>query len=303
MSVPKEPSFFCNSKLVHDIKSYERCFRAVEGHTSPPKIIGEATTAYMVDANAPGRIRAILGPNVRFIFILRNPVDRAISAYWHAFKLGDDLRPLDEVFCSDTEEEKEALRLERKLLKDAYSNGKIKVHRYVRRYDDPFWIFRYVSNSIYLKYLRRYLEYFSPDNFFFVITEELAERPKEVFEALAEFLRIDSALVPDNLGRVYNKTFVPRAEWWARLLQALNKYRSFQKIQLWFPMAGKAYRWAALTEKPEVDGEVKYRIAKVLSKGLADLSEFVGKDLMSLWRISEESKPNNNKNDFKASTG
>lgn len=53
---------------------------------------GESTPGYFwtndVRAATPERIKHRLGTDVRFFLALRNPVERAISAYWHHFRNG-----------------------------------------------------------------------------------------------------------------------------------------------------------------------------------------------------------------------
>ncbi len=44
--------------------------------------IGEDSTTYLHSASAPDRIKALM-PGVKLIFMLRNPVARAFSQYWH----------------------------------------------------------------------------------------------------------------------------------------------------------------------------------------------------------------------------
>jgi hypothetical protein len=64
---------------------YQAQFRAARpGH----KIIGEVGTDYLVCAHAPARIRACLGPDVRLMVTLRDPVPRAFSAYLYLNKHG-----------------------------------------------------------------------------------------------------------------------------------------------------------------------------------------------------------------------
>ena len=48
---------------------------------------GEASSSYLFHPHAPKRVaRAI--PHVKLIVLLRNPVDRAYSQYFHAVELG-----------------------------------------------------------------------------------------------------------------------------------------------------------------------------------------------------------------------
>jgi len=64
-------------------RSYRRFFAGWEGHP----VVGEATPEYLALPRAAEQICRSL-PEVRTIVILRNPVDRAHSAYWHGRRLG-----------------------------------------------------------------------------------------------------------------------------------------------------------------------------------------------------------------------
>ena len=53
----------------------------------PNQIKGEKSPSYLVSQEAPERIHKHF-PEVKIIAILRNPIDRAYSAYWHGRRVG-----------------------------------------------------------------------------------------------------------------------------------------------------------------------------------------------------------------------
>jgi hypothetical protein len=53
----------------------------------PHQIKGEKSPSYLVSKEAPGRIHKHF-PGIKIIAILRNPIDRAYSAYWHGRRIG-----------------------------------------------------------------------------------------------------------------------------------------------------------------------------------------------------------------------
>jgi hypothetical protein len=55
---------------------------------------GEATPFYLFHPAAPARLRATV-PHARLVAILRDPVERAVSGYHHAVRMGDEARPID----------------------------------------------------------------------------------------------------------------------------------------------------------------------------------------------------------------
>ena len=78
----KEPHFFDISPVYeHGISWYDKTYFS---GVKKEKCIGDFTPTYLFDKYAPERILSSLGKNVKFIIILRNPVDRAYSHYLHS---------------------------------------------------------------------------------------------------------------------------------------------------------------------------------------------------------------------------
>jgi hypothetical protein len=78
----KEIHYF-DEKFARGLPWYRRHFPQV----ARPQITGEATTAYLFAKDAPARAAALI-PNAKLIAVLRDPVRRAISHYWHNKRLG-----------------------------------------------------------------------------------------------------------------------------------------------------------------------------------------------------------------------
>ena len=88
MSEVKEPSFFIPDR--HEAaKTEARYLSLFEGREEA--WLGEASVRYFYDELAPGRIREA-APDGRILIILRNPVDRAYSAYWGTVRSGYERR-------------------------------------------------------------------------------------------------------------------------------------------------------------------------------------------------------------------
>lgn len=100
MSSTKELNFFSNGRASCDtnlFREYLRNFDAAEGH----RWVGESTPHYLWrrDPKSPFSpppllhdvaefARQTLGPDLTAIVSLRDPVSRAVSAYWHNFAMG-----------------------------------------------------------------------------------------------------------------------------------------------------------------------------------------------------------------------
>ena len=86
--VEQHPDFFRQGErwIWHDFdrdhKRYLQWYRGVFAQAEPGQVIGEDTTTYLASRNAAARIERML-PEVKLIAMLRDPVARAYSHYWH----------------------------------------------------------------------------------------------------------------------------------------------------------------------------------------------------------------------------
>lgn len=99
------PDFFFAQRgalSYYDVESPE--FRARYAARFAPfvdvRLIGEDSTTYIMSPAAPGRIRDLL-PNTRMIFMLRDPVARAYSQYWHSVTRARATRTFEKAIAAD----------------------------------------------------------------------------------------------------------------------------------------------------------------------------------------------------------
>jgi len=114
-------------------------------------------------------------PDTRLIAVLRNPIDRAYSAYRMAVRHGSDKRPVEEALSPPPD-------------------------RSPHHFD-----FDYVGTGMYGKILEEYLKYFPASQIRLVFTEDLAARPKWVMQDLFGFIGVDADTVPGNLHQRYHR--------------------------------------------------------------------------------------------------
>ena len=89
MSKVKEASVLIQVRDPDKVPEYYR--RLFEGEPGARRF-GEASTLYSQlprHAGVPERARELLGPDLRFIYLVRNPVERAISNHYHRYAAGD----------------------------------------------------------------------------------------------------------------------------------------------------------------------------------------------------------------------
>jgi hypothetical protein len=93
----KEPQYFCDpERFVAERTWYEELFAPSAGEP----IRGESSTGYSLLLDSADRIADTV-PDPKFVFVLRNPIDRAYSHYRWRCALGIEERPLREAFAAD----------------------------------------------------------------------------------------------------------------------------------------------------------------------------------------------------------
>ena len=84
MSRPKQTHFWDTDTLYsRGLEHYATYF----AHVTDEKAVGETTPSYMHGRYIAERIKAGI-PDIRMIFIFRDPVKRAYSNYWHGYRKG-----------------------------------------------------------------------------------------------------------------------------------------------------------------------------------------------------------------------
>jgi hypothetical protein len=207
-------------------------------------VMGEKTPTYSYHSDAPRRIHGLF-PDVKLVWVFRNPVDRAYSNYLHALCNGGDNLGFEEAIDSESE----------------------------RIRDNIF--FGYVERGRYYKQLERYLEYFSRDQMYFVLFEEfVSDAPKEL-SGLFEFIGLTDEGF-EYVDETKNKTVIPRwpnSVWFAR--------RHFGRGSIW-RFVKRVNVWNKEPGYPELSRRVRERLMETYRDDNQRLEESIGKDL-SVW--------------------
>lgn len=163
MCCPKEPDFFHPKRgWPRGLQWYTSLFEA--GRRKAAR--GEASTCYTWAPRVPGvpeRMARVL-PEVRLIYLVRNPVERIRSMYLHFLDRGLESASFEEA---------------------------------IRR--EPL----YVDSSRYGYQLDRYLEYFSRERILVLSTEQLRHARKETVRVALRFIGVDAEGPLKGLEREY----------------------------------------------------------------------------------------------------
>jgi hypothetical protein len=172
MSSPKEPCHFVDQKLLIRVwpgawqqgywRSAER-YLSLFAAAGDAAVIGEASTVYSqvpMFAAVPERILAF-SPEARFIYIMRDPVERTISHYWHRVRWWGERRSILSAIQSDR---------------------------------------HYRETSHYARQLNAYLQHVERGRIYILTHEALLAEPVEQLCRLHAWLGVDSSFRPSRLG-------------------------------------------------------------------------------------------------------
>lgn len=180
-SDPKEPVFF-EAEYDRGVDHYRtKYFKHYQGEP----VAGEGRVYNLYLPYVPARIRTTF-PEARLIVILRNPVDRAYSHWWHRVTRGNERRS----FPAAVEDELSTLQrgqrfphreTEQRWLENFHPNAVSS--RAVDLRQVP-----YIEMGYYAEQLRRYRALFPPRQLNVLLFEDLRARPEWVAQTLFEFL-------------------------------------------------------------------------------------------------------------------
>lgn len=252
MPVIKETNFFSGppdripyppgSKRIEDLKTYEQLFDPayrVRGEASP------CYTLYPRRKGTPERMSSLI-PEAKLIYLVRDPVARALSQYHFSVSVEAERRSVHEA------------------LKDP---------------SDPNSL--YTCPGFYAVQIEQYLHHFRQDQILVVDQADLLARRRETLQEMFAFLQVDSSFVSSafdeekNTGdeqRTYSKFIVLQRRAQAsplvhRLPRRLRRFvrQSIEKVV------------SRPLEKPILDEDLQHHLQAVYSSDVTRLRELTGK--------------------------
>jgi hypothetical protein len=209
MCCPEEPSYFVKPRQLSALwpeawdqgfwRGEERYLRLF--HSSGDAVhLGEASTNYTkrpLVSGVPEKIHDF-NPDARFIYLLRDPVERTISHYWHNVRYHAERRPI-----------LEAVRTEA----------------------------QYLDVSHYAMQLVPFLDLFGRERVAVLTFEQLTRAPVPTMRTLYDWLGVDSAIADvSRFDQAENATpEVLRMAAWSGALQRLRRSRPLRALIPWLP--------------------------------------------------------------------
>lgn len=161
---------------------YEDLFKPGSG----AKAKGEASTHYLSAPDAAGLIKEYV-PDVRLIFLLRDPVDRLYSQYWQTYRLGTSMPDFESMFKSN---------------------------------HSAFTYFCYVSK--YKMHLERFFSTFAADQILVLLDTDLKNHPEGTLQKVHRFIGVDPEFIPSVLGKAFNPNTFPRIRFLENVLTVMR---------------------------------------------------------------------------------
>jgi|GEM_PF-356776 len=241
----KEPMFFCSSKNWQDeISDYHSLYKWKEG-----ALHFEASTSYTFfpyqENKNVWKILHAYNPNLKIIYIVRNPIDRIISGYMHAYEQG----------YIDDEIEKAVV-------------------------ENPFFL----NLSQYATQIKPFLDLFGDDQVLILFFEDLIKDPTIIINQISSFLNIPSNEFGDIKNFHSNKSVggfkihhqFSNPGLFLRIVRRLLP-------SLWDYLTDNSAR--AFTEKPKLTRQYQEIILHFLRHEIVELEEMTGRDLSSWRQI------------------
>lgn len=266
-----ETSFFESPDYEQSvIRDLERIF-----DEKSEKCLGIKRPNYIGKPEVPKRILSHL-PNAKLIAVLRNPIDRAISAYYHNVKYGF-IPPINVEIGL------------RKLISDPSFSAKF------RRSPEI------IEFGYYYKYLRKYEHYINNNQLLVFLHEDILSKPLESVQKAYDFLGVSNTFIPSSLSLRPQKVLynLPRLKFVSlrnNFLYVYNQDRTrlFVKnrtfIDKWIVRAITILDRGILSKflvnnKPKVSSELQKILFEIYAGDIESLEGFIGKDL-SAWRAN-----------------
>lgn len=202
----KEPHFFnIDENYLKGLDWYKKTY--FKDINNEPIII-DFTPTYLYYKLCAERIFDSLGPNVKFVIILRNPVDRAYSHYNHSKRDGHEISSFEDAIKLENERI-EKFRDENDFLSELRCS--------------------YISQGLYFEMISAYLKYFDLNNFFIINFEsEVVQNLDQTLLKLSKFLKLDLSNLDYEIHS--NKSGKPKYKLLQNIITNNNFFRNILKM-------------------------------------------------------------------------
>lgn len=264
MSPLKEPKFFTSELLKHEycgpgdhavfaetIKTFSD-YKKLFSHCQTNTLTGEASAdiLYYSHHTAPLMLD-LIGPDLKIIIILRNPIERAFSAYSHLVRDG-----------RETLSFRDALEAETARIQSGWE-----------------FIWHYVNAGFYCKQIRHLKRYFA--NVRIYLYDDLVASPRELLSDIISFLTLSQNTACTSRFSRFNMSGTPRSRQLHKILATDNLLKSLARP--FFSQSARTYirenLLAINLKKTSIDKDSRSILIKTFASEVRDLSVLLDRDL------------------------
>ncbi len=253
MSSIKEPNYFSinilneNDQLkpIRNKKKYLDLFK----NTKNEKIIGEASTFYLSDHDAPKLIHDV-SPTAKILISIRDPVEREFSHFLMHYVAGETVRTFHD-----------QLQIE------------IKNHQTSSEYFA-------LKHGMYYENIKRYLDIFDKNQVKIIIFEEFIRNTEKSLQSLFDFLNIDLS-IPENVDQVYNQFALPRNQISSSIIRNQTLKKIVKNI---LPRRTSTYIYETFFvkkgyKKPDMKNEDRELLVRFYENDVEKIKTLLGREL------------------------
>jgi len=252
MSPKKEPRYFSVNDedpaviSIREKQEYLDLFHNVVDE----KIIGEASPTYIYDSEAPKLIHKV-SPNARILISLRDPIQRAYSAYFHQKRNG--------ITNSESFHQ---------VLEKVMNNKKVRPR-----------INRIFSDGLYYESIKRYLDIFGKDQVKIIFFDDLIKNTLTTMNKIVKYLGLNFVFENSDF-EVHNPYVISKNE---LITNTLRDHQGFKKIlRKFIPSSTREKINKAMfvyEEKPKMDENDRKTLIKFYTEDVLKVKKLLGKDL------------------------
>lgn len=178
-------------RAISNFATYCEHFEGASEHQAA----GEASPSYIFYPGTAERIHQHL-PDVQIIAILRDPIDRAFSEYWHHWRMG---RKLNDDFLSFVRSEDVNADPQFGDLRDCVRRG------------------------LYYRQLEPYFRLFDREQLLILLHEDLRSDARALAQRTCEFIGVNSDFAPNTI-QAHNRGKMPGVGWKYRIAQVIERW-------------------------------------------------------------------------------
>lgn len=239
----KEPFFFTETDdWKANLSSYHELFAFEDSAVS-----GEASTHYTMTPKYRPVFRDIFqyNPDAKIIYLMRNPVDRAVSLYTYYEGGVPSANRFEDAFSSDLE---------------------------------------YVCAGMYHRQIHPYLDLFGRDNVRLIVFEDMVDDVSATLLDTAAFLGVDVASGDFETGRENQSedNFASSSRWIRKLYDVYGRSGVHDLLPSSVVELAKKYL-VSTSEKPDVSASLKRRLSLFFEEDVSAMEDLLGRTLDE-WR-------------------